>query len=131
MVFAQIRQKNDKHRAFAQKLAELTQKHESVCEDIKFKMKQFLDLAVHRKRTLLESRASFNKSNRSSLISDSAKDRLLENQFVLDEEELKIRGEIDFNEKIIKERQEELDGAESLINQTKEIAKQIKVKIEE
>lgn len=65
------------------------------------------------------------------MISDSARDRLLENQFVLDEEELKIRGEIDFNEKIIKERQEELDGAESLINQTKEIAKQILVKVEE
>lgn len=79
----------------------------------------------------MESRASFNKSNHSSMISDSARDRLLENQFVLDEEELKIRGEIDFNEKIIKERQEELDGAESLINQTKEIAKQILVKVEE
>ena len=48
-----------------------------------------------------------------------------------DVEELKIQGEIDFNDNLIKERQEGLDDAEALIMETRDLAKQINSKVHE
>ena len=50
---------------------------------------------------------------------------------MFDEEEQKLEGDIDFNDKIIKERQEGLNDAEALITETRDIAKQINSKVKE
>ena len=48
-----------------------------------------------------------------------------------DQEELKLQGEIDFTERIIQERQENLNDAEQLVLETRDIAKQINSKVHE
>lgn len=49
----------------------------------------------------------------------------------LDSEELQLQGEIDFNEKIIHERQDVLNDAERLMLETNALAKQINSKVHE
>ena len=48
-----------------------------------------------------------------------------------DQEELKLQGEIDFTERIIQERQDNLNDAEQLVLETRDIAKQINSKVHE
>ena len=49
----------------------------------------------------------------------------------LDKNELQIKGQIDFNEKIIKERQEGLDDAEALLLENRSLVQQINNKVHE
>ena len=49
----------------------------------------------------------------------------------MDVEELKIQGEIDYTEQLIKERKEHLDCAEKLVTDTRDIAITINTKIHE
>ena len=87
-------------------------------------MKQFLDMALQRADSLNSRRESYAQQRSSGDVEE-------QKQALLDEEEVKIQGEIDFNERIISERQEDLNNAEQLIMETRDIAKQINSKVHE
>ena len=123
----------DKQQAFQNRLADLVNRFHSLSNEIVIKKRQFLELAQKRKETLLSSRASFSRP-RGSGESDDGPGSFTGNQQQMqsDEvEELKIQGEIDFNDNLIKERQEGLDDAEALIMETRDLAKQINSKVHE
>ena len=61
--FNQMKIRDDKHRAFQQRSAELAQKFENVNNDIRLKMKQHLDMAMNRKNTLMSHKSSFGPRN--------------------------------------------------------------------
>ena len=127
VAFNQQKVQKDKQTAFLERFQDLNSKLASLNQDIVFKMRQFLDLALQRKQTLSSARDSF--AMRPSADGPAAGSQQLQEQ--LDVEELKLQGEIDFNEKIIQERQENLDAAEAIAVATRDIAITINQKVHE
>ena len=116
--YAHEKVKRDKHRAFETVFVDLAFKYEKLSNEINLKMKQHLDLAMARKQTLHSQRESFFRKGSQS--HDSAQQEQL---LADDREELQLQGEIDFNERIINERQSALNDAEALMVETNNLVK--------
>ena len=75
---------------------------ESHQQDIKVRLKQHYDMALKRQQTLVSSRSFLHSSSQLNDAGNSS--RSMEQEQLLDQEELKVRGEIDFIDKVIQER---------------------------
>ena len=83
----------DKQSAFQARFADLVNRFTSTQNEINIKKNQYLDLALKKKETLTTRRDSFLNPRNSG--DSSLNDQ---EQSLLDDEEVKIRGEIDFND---------------------------------